>query len=67
MKFRKTLYCSGCNIVVAKIVAGSKLKKGMVALCEDCETKRNASDLAATNKRNDLIEKLFGKAFMYDD
>lgn len=51
----KTLYCAGCSVKVAEIQSGSKLKKGMTALCRSCETKRKASDLACLGKKkNDL-------------
>lgn len=43
----KTIYCSGCSTKVAMIADGSKLKKGMVCLCDVCERKRKASDLAS--------------------
>lgn len=59
----KTLYCSGCSIVVAKIKLGSQLRKGMVALCSKCEIKRKASDLASVNKTKDPFGGIFDDFF----
>lgn len=42
----KRIYCKGCGIKVAEIANGSKLKKGMVCLCDKCDTKRVSSDWA---------------------
>lgn len=58
----KILYCTGCNIKVAMIAEGSKLKRGMVVLCENCDMKRKASDLSRrteTNNFNDLFGGIF--------
>lgn len=54
----KILYCEGCKIKVAEIKIGSKIKKGTVVLCKNCETKRIASDLASKNKTNTTLNPL---------
>ena len=46
------LYCAGCSIKVGDIKKGSLLKNGMVCLCQKCEEKRKASDLAKKTKSN---------------
>ena len=42
----RNLFCAGCHIYMGE-VRSATLKKGMVVLCEVCETKRKASDLAS--------------------
>ena len=46
------LYCAGCHIKVGDIKKGSLLKNGMICLCQKCEAKRKASDLAKKTKPN---------------
>ncbi len=48
----KTLRCSGCNVVVAKVEVGSKLKKGSVMLCSDCESSRKLAISAKSLKES---------------
>lgn len=43
----KKIFCSGCSTHVASIEEGSKIINGAVMLCDRCDTKRIASDLAA--------------------
>lgn len=37
--------CAKCNIKVAEIVTGSKIKKKAIMLCEKCETQRKALEM----------------------
>jgi hypothetical protein len=59
--------CAGCHIKVAEVLEGSRIRKGAVMLCADCETKRKASDLAARSRKNtgqdvnDLFKNIFDK------
>ena len=50
------IYCKGCRIYVGEIKGGSRLIKGIVYLCPNCEIKRKASDLASKTKKDDLSE-----------
>ena len=49
----KTIYCAGCFIRVAVIKEGSKIKTKSVMICDGCNTKRIASDLARHGKSED--------------
>lgn len=59
----KILHCAGCHIKVAVIMPGSKIKKGMVVLCDKCETKRQAADLAMKTKGSNPFKNTFGDMF----
>lgn len=48
----KKLFCEGCGLFVAEIKKGSKLRNGVVLLCERCETKRKCSDLAGKTNQS---------------
>lgn len=48
----RKIYCNGCRVYLG-VIRDAKLRKGMVHLCKNCETKRVASDLASkTTPRN---------------
>lgn len=44
------IYCAGCKIHLARIMPKSKIKLGAVMLCDNCNTKRIASDMARPEK-----------------
>lgn len=56
----KILHCAGCYVKVAVIIPGSKIKKGMVALCDKCETKRKTADLAMKTKGKNPFDEFMG-------
>ncbi len=58
---KKTIYCKGCNTYLGEI-RDAKLKKGIVYLCSNCDTKRIASDLGKKEKPIDYMD-LFGDIF----
>jgi len=41
----KHFYCANCGCLVATIKNGSKLKKGLVFLCETCYSTLNTGNL----------------------
>jgi hypothetical protein len=43
------IFCQGCNLPLG-VIRDAKLRKGIVYLCKNCETKRVASDLMNKNK-----------------
>lgn len=61
--------CNNCNTKVAEIVTGSKIKKGAVMLCDDCEKSRtNLKNLykvmgcsQSTTNHNDFFKDIFSK------
>ena len=55
-----TMYCAGCHAKVAVLSPGSKVRKGSVMLCENCDFKRKVSDLS---ENTNSISKLFGDIF----
>ena len=62
MVIRK-ISCKGCNKPMGEI-RDAKLRKGIIYLCNSCEIKRIASDLALKTKTKDigeLINTFFGK------
>ena len=57
----KIIYCKGCNIYLGEI-RDAKLKKGIVYLCSDCDTKRVASDMV-NKPNNNSYDNIFGDIF----
>ncbi|MFA7287458.1 MAG: hypothetical protein WC055_01115 [Melioribacteraceae bacterium] len=59
----KKIYCV-CGLYLGEIATGSKLKIGIVCLCENCNRKRLASDMMNKTKipKNDLGD-IFGDIF----
>ena len=62
----KQIFCKGCGKYLGEI-RDAKLRKGMVYLCQNCETKRLASDMARNKMKaqdpvNDFMN-IFGKNF----
>ena len=59
----RSVYCEGCNLYLGEI-RDAKLRKGIVYLCKNCETKRIASDLARqTKKKDSIVDDVFGDIF----
>ena len=60
----KRIFCKGCGKYLGEI-RDAKLRKGMVYLCQNCETKRIASDMARIKMRvrdpNREFMDIFGK------
>ena len=52
------IYCKGCKIYLGEI-RDAKLRKHTVFLCDKCEIKRYASDLAEKTKKKNPLEDLF--------
>lgn len=60
------IYCIGCMIYLGEILKGSKLKKGIQFLCENCDRKRIASDMkkrADVEKNSSDFNNIFGGFF----
>ncbi len=53
----RTIYCKSCNVYLG-IIRDAKLRKGIVYLCGNCETKRLASDMMNKTKlpENDYMD-----------
>jgi len=67
----KVIHCSGCNICLGEIANGSKLKNGMVFLCEICEFARKIQRTSGSMpkldpKDMDLFNGLFGTKEDFD-
>lgn len=52
------IYCAGCNKYLGEI-RDATLRKNIVHLCSNCETKRKASDLAERTRPKSPLEDIF--------
>lgn len=59
----RVLYCAECFCKVAEIAEGSRIKKGMVVLCMDCETRRKALELKEKTKGKGTFADIFDNVF----
>ena len=57
----RQIYCSGCKRYLG-LIRDANLRKNIHYLCDNCETKRLASDLAKKAKPNDFGD-IFGGIF----
>ena len=60
------IYCKNCNILVGDLLEGSKIRKGLVYLCEDCAIDYNILPVTNIDSRNysdsqvEQLMKMFG-------
>ena len=61
----RTIHCAKCNVLVAEIESGSKIRKGAIMLCGVCEDNRKTLQTCRDLKggKTNLFGDLFGRSF----
>ena len=53
------IWCAGCKTFLGELSSGSKVKKGIVFICSECDIKRKVLERHVMPNRNEDISSMF--------